>query len=453
MKSFCDYYSGLAVAAVVWAAASTSSAQQTPAFYAPALPPNALQAGCPPLATPLSSVIPIHWFQQASPPSLTDVNCLTYAYGPATDTNEVIVSDFTNQNSSGGLWPRVWVNRAHMPPHTPPYPPLPPNPIAEGGKILDNQNPPQPIAQDFSTVDIADAVTKAEILHMLGAVISVWQAPLIARGLTMSYYPADPNGSLVSFVDLSNHPGSYFQNFVNGPNSYDGKQYALIDKMLVHDELDGGNRWTFSKHTPPFPTGVSLDYEVHDYRDSTTATNFLLDIAQAVHGQEFGPNGINPQIYLYTNPWTSWTHPNGGEVFANGFDMTKMDLIKSSFDYISLYLLDSSNNCTGQGSQGSIDQAFNSSVIFLGGPSGAINYSKQIIVTVDEGRCTPVQALDIYNLNSTYSFAGYEFFAGRSSRGGQSYMSGQTNGPLSNDNQIIWNLLYGTTINPPAPPY
>lgn len=439
-----------ALTALLAAIGNVAYAQATPSFFEPSLPPNGFVAGCPRLTTAPSSDIPLHWFRQAPPP-LTGSTCLNYANGPVTDASENNVNVFTRPNNAGGSWPRVWANRGPRPAG---YPTLPPNNITPA--ILDTQSPAKPISLEFSSITIANAVTKAEVLQILGAQASVWEAPLVAVGLKVSAdgKPNWPAGDLIGYTDLSTNTPNYFRG-INVPNSYNGMQYALYDKMIVHDELDFGNPWVFSTSTPPFPTGIQIDYEPHDLRSVKVSTVFLTNLAAAIKRWRFTTGGVtyNPLVYLYTNPFSTWQNANGGSVASNGFSFDTIDQIKDAYDFISLFLTDESAACTGQGANGSIRKAFNESVSFLRGVSGVIKYSK-VAATIDEALCGPTQALDVFALNSQYKFGAYMLAPGTpDEEGGQAYDRNQPNSPLSNDNQIIWNLLYGGIINPPAPPY
>ncbi len=335
---------------------------------------------------------------------------------------------FTNSPWSGGLWPEVWVNRAVRPRNLP-YGPIAPNPM---NPLLYDPSPAHNyLGVEYSSTRIANAATEAMTLRMLGAAPSVWEAPLVAAGLRVDPV-GGPSADVYSYTDISNNPGKYY-NFKLPPNSADELHYVVVDKMILYDQPE----WVFSHQGGSIPTGVMIDYEVNDFRANAAATPFLVNLAADIHNQGFvNSHGVtvHPLAYLYTNPWNG---PWDGALGGNSFDFLTIDQIKSSYDYISLYPLDLSFNCSMSGANSAYQNALN----FLSGVSGVINFS-QLIFTFDLYRCSSNDAITMHNLRETKGIAGYDIFDKGQALGGAAT-------PLIGSNLQIWNLLYGTSTPPP----
>lgn len=401
---------------------ASAAAQGLPAYFSPGLPPTS-GGGCPTLPRPPAS-IPPRWFQQTTPPEATDT-CQDFAIGPITDASEQPVGAFSTSNWNGGLWPRFWAMRGPRPPalglgdpgSNPVYP------YINTPTCADGDGPPQPtmiLGRDYSSVAKANAATKAEVLRALGASAALWQAPLLAQGF-------NPNSDFISYTALAANPGQFVK-YKNGCNSHDGNSYVTVDKFIVHDQAG----WVYGAGSTP-PTGVMIDYEVNDFRSATDGALFLTDLANSVHSMSIG--GVTPQIFLYTNPWLYLQLGHGltGGMTANGFDFNHIDQVKAAFDFIDLYLLDSSFNCN-------VNSAFATEMSNLAGVSGVV-HTGQLVVLVDLYRCSEQNMIDIFNLNAAQNFGGYAIFPKNTILGGQTL-------PLTGANLLLWRLMYGTRAPP-----
>ncbi len=395
------------------------TSETLPAYFGPSMPPSSGGGGCPSLPPPSPSA-PTRWWQQTPPPENTDT-CQTFAFGPLTDASEQPVGAFSTSMWGGGLWPRIWGRRGPRPPALGYGDPAsnPVFPYINTPSCADPDGPVQPnmiLGDDYTSVPKANAVTEAEILHMLGASQSAWQAPLLAQGFNM-------NTDVISYLALQANPGK-FVNFRAGCNSHDGNSYVTIDKFILHDQPG----WVYINGQSTPPSGVLIDWEVNDFRSPAQGAQFLVQVANDVHAQKL--SGVVPQIYLYTNPWQyiSLNHGVVGGMAANGFDFNHIDQVKAAFDFISLYLLDEDGVCN-------VNSAYNSEVANLSGVSGSFNPA-EFVLTVDLYRCGEQNMLDIYNLNAVHGFGGYAIFPKNTNMGGQQL-------PLTGANLLIWRLMYG----------
>lgn len=422
----------VALAIAVGSATPPARAQSVlPAYFQPGMPPSVAGGGCPALPRPFA-VIPTHWWQQTTPPEPAIGNdppdtCLTFAFGPLTDASEQAVGAFSTSQWTGGLWPRIWGRRGPRPPSLGFADPGS-NPVYPYIHTTDCKQPSGPIdptmylGDDYSSVTKANAVTEAEILRMLGATASAWQAPLIAAGF-------NPNTDLISYLALQANPGD-FVNFNADCNSHDGKSYVTIDKFIVHDQPN----WVYVNGTSTPPTGVMIDWEVNDFRSTSDGALFLAKLASEIHAQTVG--GVSPKAYLYTNPWVYVPLKGGtvtGGMAANGFDFYTIDQVKSAFNFISLYLLDNGAHCN-------IKSAYNTAISNIRGVSGVVNNS-ELSVTVDLGRCNEQAMLDLFHLNEAQNFGGYAIFPNQTTMGGQEL-------PLVGNNLLLWRLMYANKALP-----
>ncbi|MDQ2762475.1 MAG: hypothetical protein M3Y22_02970, partial [Pseudomonadota bacterium] len=309
---------------------------------------------------------PLVFMRQAPPPKNNKQTKRTYAYGPITDSSAQDITDQNNSTWTGGKeWPFLWVSRARVP----------------RGDTLESANPIYPpifqrpgfeYRTEFTTVARADAVTKAQVLYVMGATATHWQAPLIAVGLSAS--------DAISWDQLNHNPAAYFTSV-----SQDGASKVMVDKMAIPTTVS----------TSAY--GIVLDYEVQDDRTVSEAVNFLVDMGSTIRSYRL-------KAYLFTNPW------DGQQVTNNGFALSSMDPLKANFDFISLFLLDYNLICN-------VQTAYAPSVTFLRGVSGKLNFN-QILVTVDESLCSPADAAAIHNQRSIDNFAGYRLFADGANEGG-----------------------------------
>ena len=416
---------GALIAAIVAAApAIVSAGVSLPAYFSPPMPPFRGGQGCPSLPAPAPG-IPVHWFQQTQPP-VTGDTCRTFALSPLTDASDQLVSRFSTSNWTGGLWPRVWAFRGPRPSslHLPNPGSNPIYPYINTPSCKDPKGPPQGdmiLGLDYSTIGKANAATTAEILRMLGAPTSTWQAPLVAAGFNMAT-------ALVNFSAVAADPAKYV-NYNAGCNSYDKASFVLKDRFIVHDDP----RWVYVNGQSTPPTGVMIDYEVNDFRTVSQGAVFLVNLANQIHARSIG--GVRPKVFLYTNPWIYVDVHRGliGGMAANGFGYLHMDAVKSAFDYLSLYLLNDKFTCN-------IDEAYSVEMLNLAGVSGIVEPGK-LVVTVDFTRCTTTDALALFNLNATQHFAGYAVFPKTQLMGGQQL-------PLAHGNLLLWKLLYGAKAPP-----
>ena len=395
-----------------------------PAYFSPSLPPTVGGGGCPSLPAPPASA-PTRWWQQTTPPQTTDT-CQTFAFGPLTDASEQPVGAFSSSKWGGGLWPRIWGRRGPRPTNLGFGDPAsnPVFPYINTPSCTNPNGPPQPnmvLGDDYTSVARANAVTEAEILHMLGASAAAWQAPLVAQGFNL-------NTDIISYTALAADPDQ-FVNYKKGCNSHDGNSYVTVDKFILHDQPG----WVYVSGQSTPPTGVMIDWEVNDFRTPSQGAMFLVQLANDIHSQTIG--GVTPQVFLYTNPWQylQLNHGVTGGMAANGFDFTHIDSVKSAFDFMSLYLLD-------QGGQCNVDPAFTSEMANLSGISGVVNTS-ELVVLVDFFRCNDQNMLDIFNLNAAQNFAGYAIFPKNTTMGGQAL-------PLTGANLMLWKLMYGGRTPP-----
>jgi len=361
-----------AMAAMVLAAAgSLGGVQGAAAAGVPVLPAyfNPSDAG------PFRPLI----FMRQAPPPVDDRQAkANYAYGPITDSAALNVTAQNNSGWSGNNWPFVWANRARVPP----------------GQNLIAANPIYPAIFDphgntygveFSTPARANAATKAEVLYIMGAPTSVWQAPIIAAGVTS-----------VSWNTANADPNLYFTR-----TSQDGNTQVMVDRMVV----------PFAVSNSAY--GITIDYEVQDERTSGDTHPFLDNLGATIRSY-----GL--KAYLYTNPWDS------PSTQRNGFAFSRMDDIKANFDYISLFVWGGQFQCDELTS-------FPYSVHFLKGASGKLNFN-QIIVTVDLLNCSVADAVLISAQHALDNFAGYNIWDDGAQDGGSR---------LSGSNLVIWTLLHG----------
>lgn len=322
---------------------------------------------------------PMVFMQQAPPPVDNYADKTTYAYGPLTES---IAQNITAQNNStwtdGHMWASVWANRARVPPR---YQLISPNPIYPA--IRNGHG--TPYGTEFTTYARANAATKAQILFIMGAPPSVWQAPLTAAGI-----------SAVPWSTIAADPGAWFTHI-----SQDGSTWVMLDKMIIPTTVS----------TSAY--GVRLDYEVQDDRTPPDAYPFLDDLGATIRSY-----GL--KAYLYTNPWDS------GSTQENGFSFSTMDDIKANFDYISLLVWGGQNQCI-------MSTSYPYSVNFLKGASGKLNFN-QILLTVDLLHCSHSEAIQMYNQRAIDHFAGYVIWGDFAEQGGST---------LTGSNLVIWGLLHG----------
>ncbi|MGI8839823.1 MAG: hypothetical protein ACR2F8_03415 [Caulobacteraceae bacterium] len=348
-------------------------------------------------------------FMQAAPPPIDDAQTnQTYANGPITDSSSQNVSIQNCTKWSGRTWEVVWANRsvqnsAANPKANPIYP------------AIAYQNIP-PLADpdvrtEYTTIQRADAATKAEVLYLLGASQAAWQAPLVSAGICA----ASPCSSseAVAWSSLAadatqGDPQSYFKNNF----SKDGQSYVLIDRMVIPQA-------TLSTNTSTNSYGVVLDYEVQDYRTIGSAHGFLSKTGKII--ADYGRKS-----YLYTNPW------DGGELTPNGFSISTINDIESNFDYVGLYALSSFPDSSCH----QFSNTYTSSINYLKGSSGTLpkGYG-EIVIMVDLGLCSSQDALQMYNQQTIDHFAGYYFFADVTEGGQQ---------PNVGANAVIYPLVYGS---------
>ena len=325
---------------------------------------------------------PLMVVRQAPPPIDNFQTKLTYPFGPITESVSLNVAQ---QNLSswtqGHIWPMVWANRARVP----------------SGYTLIPGNPTYPYIRDqfgnlylteFTTPARANAVTTAQVLYIIGAPASVWQAPLLAVGLS----PSDA----IPWATAAANPQAYFKTL-----SQDGKSMVTLDKMVI----------PFAVSSDPY--GVMLDYEVQDHRSTSEAHDFLDAIAATVRGY-----GL--KIYLYTNPWES------SSTQSNGFSFARMDEIKANFDYISLYIWGEQYSCD-------FNNSYLPAVNFLKGVSGRLDFS-QILITFDMKLCTEATAIQLFNQRAQDGFSGYNLFADGAVEGSPNWLG---------TNEVLWALMYG----------
>lgn len=414
----------MAIAALAAGGAPALGATVTlPAYFSPSMPPFHGGGGCPALPSPDPS-IPRHWFQQTQPPVEGD-NCQSFVWSPLTDASDQLVSQFSSSSWTGGLWPRVWAYRARRPQslHVSDPPSNPVYPYINTPTCQAPNGPPRAdmiLGLDYSTVDKANAATTAEVLRMLGAPASAWQGPLIANGFNLAT-------DLINYSALDANPGRYV-NYRAGCDSWDHRSYALKDKFIVHDDP----RWVYVSGQSTPPTGVMIDFEVHDFRTPAQGALFLAGLAGQIRARSIG--GRHPQAFLYTNPWEYVIFrgkPIGG-MAANGFDYLHIDAVKSAFDFISLYLGDKSG-CN-------VDADYATEFGNLKGVSGVVDLRKLVMI-FDLTRCTPADALALFNLNAAKQFGGYAIFPKDQHMGGQRT-------PLIDGNLLLWKLLYGSRTPP-----
>jgi hypothetical protein len=333
----------------------------------------------PNAAAPLA---PTMFMRLAPPPTSPQENDTQYAYGPITDSVSQNVSAQNSSTWQGRSWPLVWANRARVPAGQA-Y--LPPNPIVP--TIVDKAG--NNCATEFTTVARANAVTKAEVLYIVGAPASVWQAPLIAAGLSAS--------DALSWNQLNANPDAYFTN-----ESQDGSSKVTLDKMVIPAGVSTS------------AVGMAIDYEVHDGRPPSEGTGFLNGLGATIHSY-----GL--MAYLYTNPWES------DETVASGFTLAGMDGIKANFDYLSLFVWGGPNQCA-------IDSpGWNQAIAFVKGVSGKIN-NGQMVLTIDLLNCSSADALAIFLQMNINHFAGYTLWPDGVEMGGRR---------LTGANLTIWTLLNG----------
>ncbi len=322
---------------------------------------------------------PLIFMRQAPPPINNQQNKTTYAYGPITDSS---AENITAQNRStwtgGNNWAFVWANSAHVPPGDRPAASNPIYPAIPDANGLYCQT-------EFTTVARADAATKAEVLYIMGAPPSVWNAPLTAVGI-----------NAIARSTIAADPDHYCTQL-----SQDGKAMVMIDKMVIPTTV----------LTSAY--GIAIDYEVQDFRTPGEAHPFLDDLGATIRSY-----GL--KAYLYTNPWDS------PSTALNGFDFDRMDDIKANWDYISILIWGGKNQCVEQTS-------YPYSVNFLRSVSGVLNFN-QVLLTVDLFHCTQAEAIQMYNQRAIDHFAGYEIWDDGAIDGGST---------LTGSNLIIYALLHG----------
>jgi|GEM_PF-4052615 len=337
------------------------------------------QALLPAYYNPDDAEPPLVFMRQAPPPIDNSADKMNYAYGPLTDS---IAQNIAAQNNStwtdGHMWASVWANRARVPPG---YELISPNPIYPA--IRNGRG--NPYGTEFTTYARANAATKAEVLFIMGAPPSVWQAPLTAAGI-----------NAVAWSTVNSDPDAWFTHV-----SQDGSTMVMVDKMIIPTTVS----------TSAY--GVRLDYEVQDDRTSAYAYPFLDDLGATIRSY-----GL--KAYLYTNPWDS------GSTQENGFSFSTMDDIKANFDYISILIWGGQNQCVESTS-------YPYSVNFLKSVSGKINFS-QILLTVDLLNCARSEVIQMYNQRAIDKFAGYVIWDDGAVEGGST---------LTGSNLIIWALLHG----------
>ena len=341
---------------------------QLPAFYNPGF---------------ARQVAPLMIVRQAPPPIDNFQTKLTYPFGPITDS---VALNVAAQNLSswtqGRIWPMIWANRARVPagytliPGNPTYPYI----YDQSGNLC---------LTEFTTPARANAVTKAQVLYVIGAPAAAWQAPLLAVGLS----PSDA----IPWATVAASPAAYFTT-----RSQDGKSMVMLDKMVI----------PFAVSSNPF--GVMLDYEVQDHRNTSDAHDFLDGLGAAIRSY-----GL--KAYLYTNPWES------ASTQSNGFSFVRMDDIKANFDYISLYIWGGPYSCD-------FNNSYASAVKFLKSASGMLNFS-QILVTFDMKYCTEATAIQLFNQQVQDGFSGYNLFSDGAVQGSPNWFG---------TNEVLWALMYGT---------
>lgn len=339
----------IAAAAVVLTVGSLScaahgaQAQDLPVYYNP---------------NDAAALAPTMFVRIVPPPADPTDNRTVYAYGPITDSYALNIASQNSSTWKGREWADVWANRAR---------------VARGG-IYFPSNPTYPAIFDskgnaygteFTTVAKANAVTKAQILYILGAGTATWQAPLLAAGMSAA--------DAIAWVTVNNDPDAYFIY-----NSQDGQSKVTLDKMVIPTTV------SVSAY------GLGIDYEVHDGRTVSEAHDFLDDLGKTIRSY-----GL--KAYLFTNPWESNITP------LNGFSFTRMDDLKANFDYLSLFVWGSQSECD-------INSAgYQQAIAFLKGVSGKLKYG-QLLLTIDLLNCTRADAQAIYKQNGIDHFAGYALF-------------------------------------------
>ncbi|MDQ2860474.1 MAG: hypothetical protein M3T55_07070 [Pseudomonadota bacterium] len=321
---------------------------------------------------------PIIFMRHSPPPADDQGNKTNYAYGPLTDS---VAQNVAAQNRStwtgGNNWAFVWANSAHVPPGDRPaasntlYPPI----LDANGLYCQTE---------FTTVARADAATKAEVLYIMGARPSVWQAPLTAVGI-----------NAIPWATVNADPDAYCTQL-----SQDGNAMVMIDKMVIPTTVSTS------------ANGIGIDYEVQDFRTPSETHPFLDDLGQTIRSY-----GL--KAYLYTNPWDS---PSPA---LNGFAFDRMDDIKANFDYINLLVWGGKNQCIEETS-------YPTSVAFLKGVSGKLNFN-QIIITVDLLHCSAAEASLIADQRDIDHFVGYDIWDDGAVDGGST---------LTGSNLVIYKLLH-----------
>jgi hypothetical protein len=325
---------------------------------------------------------PVKFMRQAPPPTDDEATKLEYAHGPITDSAFLNVAVQNSSTWTGGhSWPFIWANRARVPPG---------DTLLTGNPIYPPINDPSgnPYNAEFTTVTKANAVTRAQVLYVMGAGPAVWQAPLLAAGMSAS--------DAIAWSTLNANPTDYFTNV-----SQDGKSKVTLDKMVI----------PYAVSTSAY--GVLIDYEVQDHRTTSQTHDFLDQLGATIRTY-----GL--KAYLYTNPWEDPVTQR------NGFSFTRMDDIKANFDYISLYIWGSSGQCN-------FNTSYPYGVNFLKSTSGKLNFS-QVLITFDLNLCSESTAIQLYNQQKQDHFAGYNIFPDGAVEGGSIFA-----GP----NAVIWGLLYG----------
>jgi hypothetical protein len=325
---------------------------------------------------------PLMFMELAPPPTDAREDKTDYAYGPITDSVSQNADAQNDSSWTGRNWVMVWANRARVPTG---QPALPPNPITPAIVNSSRQN----CAAEFSTVARANAATTAQVLYIAGAPPSVWQAPLVAAGMS-------PSGA-VTWDQLNADPDAYFTR-----QSQDGSSRVTLDRMVIPQDVSTS------------AVGIAIDYEVHDGRASPEGEGFLDSLGATIRGYKL-------KAYLYTNPWES-------DVTAlNGFTLAGMDQIKVSFDYISLFVWGAQNACDIN------SPGWNQAITFLKGASGKMN-NGQFVLTIDLLNCSSADALAIYKQMNISHFAGYTLWPDGTTMGGTR---------LTGPNLILWTLLNG----------
>lgn len=464
-------------------------ADNVPAYFPPGMPPLAAP-GCP-ATNPPTSPSPT-MFQFTRPPN-TGEGCTSFGTGPLTDATGDDVSAFVGSppGFAIGKWPSIWANRAVRSTNpayhggaAPPNPMRPaicdgPDDCTKAGFIKEQIGVEYSTSGPYNGYDNADAATEATILYSLGALRSTWQQILASQGFTLPVgadcdkLSQQQGGAtafrVICYSDMVANPGFYISIL---STSSDGNSKVLVNDIVVHDDQNCSQNmkrcvnYYFNQNLiDQGPTGITLDYEVNDYRTVAHTTTFLHNVAHWIHTQKFlksyggGTASYSPAAFLYTNPL--FYHYNRGDDMAfigNGFgtvsntgDLDPTTLF-NSWEYVSVFPMNIrivNNKMQSYCDPGAVGSgsAYDQSLAFL---KTASNYNAaQLLVTVDMGFCAPADALTLWADRSSDGTAGYTIFPNNVANTGIMGtlhfipQNGQTFA-----NPIIWALLYDNLSYP-----